>query len=304
MPFPLSIIPREKFSEHPLLARLLELHDVPDMIYVAGTLPEFTLDEYGRATPRILTIVGSRKYTSYGKNAVEKLVASLAGEDVIIMSGLAFGIDGLSHFAALKNKITTISVLGNGLDKKVIYPRVHLGLAEEIVAAGGALLSELSPETPAAQWTFPARNRIKAALSDAVLIVEAEEKSGTLITARQALELGRDIGAVPGDIFSPTSVGTNTLIRDGAYTVTNGDDLYALLHLSKNLSTQGGEIKEISQNYSANEKIIMDLLAEPLEKDLLLIRSKLSPTDFLSTLSSLEIKDIIQETFGEVRRLV
>ncbi len=298
MQFPITIIPREKFSDHPLLARLLQLHDVPEQIYIAGVLPEIKLDEYGRSTPRILTVVGSRKHTQYGKQAIEKLISLLEGEEVIIVSGLAHGIDSIAHISALKNNLKTFAILGNGLDKKVMYPSTHLNLAEEIVDSGGLLISELSPLTEAAQWTFPARNRIVAALSDAVLIVEAEEKSGTLITARIALELGRDIGAIPGEIFSPTSVGTNTLIRDGAYIVTNEDDLFSLLHLSK-------KEKEIqTENYSNEEKIIMDLLIEPKEKDALLIESKLNPSKFLITLSSLEMKGKIQETFGEVRRIV
>lgn len=298
MSFPLSIIPREEFKNHPLLARLLELHDVPEHLYIAGTLPEVTLDEYGRATPRIVTVIGSRKNTQYGKQSVEKLVGSLRGEDVIILSGLAYGIDSLAHSTSLKNNLITISIPGSGLDARVIYPRTHLSLAEEIVDKGGALISELSPETPAAQWTFPSRNRIMAALSDALLVIEAEEKSGTLVTARQALELGRDIGAVPGDIFSPTSTGTNTLIRDGAYTITNKDDLYVLLHLSQK------ETAALEQEYSPHEKIIMDLLVEPKEKDLLLIASGLSPSDFLITLSSLEMKGVLEDIFGEVKRIV
>ncbi len=298
MPFPLSIIPREEFKNHPLLARLLELHDVPEQLYVAGTLPEITLDTYGRATPRILTVIGSRKYTSYGKLAVEKLLASLRGEPVIILSGLALGIDGLSHEAALKNNLVTIAVPGSGLDAKVIYPRTHLGLAEQIVSSGGVLLSEFAPEMSAAQWTFPARNRIMAALSDALFVVEATEKSGTLITARQALELGRDIGALPGDIFSESSYGTNMLIKEGAYILRNADDLHDLLHLEKR------EEKEVEQVYSKEEKKILDLLTEPLEKDRLLVQSELPPDQFLMTLSSLEIKGCIQETFGEVRKVV
>lgn len=304
MSFPLSIIPREEFSKHPLLSRLLELHDIPDMLYIAGNLPEVTLDECGRATPRILTVIGSRKNTNYGKNCVEKLIKTLSNENVVILSGLAYGIDALAHDAALKNNIKTVSIPGSGLDASVIYPRTHLSLAEEIVEKGGALISELPPKTGAAQWTFPSRNRIMAALSDALLVIEAEEKSGTLITARQALELGRDIGAVPGDIFNSTSIGTNKLIHDGAYTIANGDDLYDLLHLSKNLNEENENNKKHSYEYSQNEKIIIDLLNEPMEKDTLLIRSELSPTDFLITISSLEIRGIIEETFGEVRRLV
>ncbi len=298
MSFPITIIPREKFSEHPLLARLLQLHEVPEQLYITGNLPDITLDEYGRATPRILSVVGSRKHSQYGKQAIEHLLASLPPEEVIVISGLAHGIDSIAHVSSLQHNIKTYAVLGNGLDTRVIYPSSHLHLAEEIVESGGMLISELPPLTQAANWTFPARNRIVAALSDAVLIVEAEEQSGTLITARLALELGRDIGAIPGEIFSPTSRGTHTLIRDGAYIIAHSDDLFSLLHLSK---------KETSQKkytYSPEEETIMQLLTESKEKDLLLLESKLTPEKFLMTLSSLEIKGHIEEIFGEVRRIV
>ncbi len=294
----ISIIKQEDYNSYPFLARLLELHDVPKEIYYRGEIPEITIDEYGRATPRILTVIGSRKYTNYGKNAVEKLLNSLAGQDVIIISGLAYGIDILSHLSALKNNLITIAVPGSGLDPKVIYPRTHVGIAKEIVEGGGLLLSELPPDTAPAQWTFPSRNRIMAALSDAILVIEAEIKSGTLITAKQALDLGRDIGAVPGDIFSPTSTGTNMLIHDGASIISNEDDLYSLLNLSKQEKNINEEI------YTEDEQIIIDLLLEPMEKDTILIKSNLSLERFLSALSSLEIRGIIQETFGEVRRLV
>lgn len=298
MAFPLSIIPREEFESHPLLARLLELHDVPEKIYVAGALPKVTLDEYGRATPRILTVVGSRSYTSYGRLAVEKLIGSLEGEDVIILSGLALGIDGLSHREALNRNMITIAVPGSGLDTKVLYPSTHLPLAQEIVEQGGALISEFAPDMGAAQWTFPARNRIMAALSDALLVVEAQDKSGTLITARLSLELGRDIGAVPGDIFSESSYGTNMLIKEGAYMIRNEDDLYDLLHLARKEKT------DVAKDYSHEEQLILDLLIEPQERDMLLIKSELKPDQFMMALTSLEMKGCIQDTFGEVRKVV
>ena len=298
MSFPISIIKREEFSSHPLLARLLELHQVPEQIYITGTLPHITLDEYGRATPKILSIVGSRRHTQYGKNAVEKLISSLQGEDVIIVSGLAYGIDSIAHTSALKNKLPTFAILGNGINENVIYPKSHINLAKEIIEAGGLLISEYDEDTPPSQWQFPARNRIVAALSDAVMIAEADEKSGTLITARLALELGRDIGAIPGDIFSPTSRGTNMLIRNGACLLGDEDDLFSLLHLSKNNTSR----EETS--YTDNEKIILELLIEPIEKDTLFIKSNLSFENFLTALSSLEISGAIEETFGEVRRLV
>jgi len=298
MAFPLSIISREDFEKYPLLARLLELHDVPEKLYVAGVLPNVILDEYGRATPRILTVIGSRKYTNYGKLSVEKLLSSLSGQPVVILSGLALGIDGLSHQSALKHELETIAIPGSGLDAKVIYPRTHLSLAEEIVQNGGALVSEFAPDMQAAQWTFPARNRLMAALSDAVLVIEATEKSGTLITARQALELGRDIGAVPGDIFSDSSTGTNMLIKEGAYMIRNSDDLYDLLHLER--KHENALVYELSKE----EATLLEHLSEPMEKDTLLVRSELSPQQFLMALSSLEMKGCIQETFGEVRKVV
>jgi DNA processing protein len=293
-----TIILREDFSSHPLLARLLELHSIPDQFYIEGELPTITIDEYGRATPRILSIVGSRKYTTYGKQAIEKLVASLKGEDVIIISGLAHGIDSIAHIAALKNNLKTFAILGTGLDPKVMYPSNHLNLREEIVANNGLVVTEFPPDTKAAKWTFPARNRIVAALSDAVLIVEAEEKSGTLITARLALELGRDIGAIPGEIFSPTSTGTNLLIRDGAYLIGGSDDLFSLLHLTPQESIQAEE------NYSEEERILLSLLLEPTEKDNLLLASNLPLSTFLTAFSSLEVSGAIEETFGEVRKVV
>lgn len=294
----ISIIKQEDFSSSPLLSRLLELHNIPEQLYVIGNLPEITLDIYGRATPRILTVVGSRKHTQYGKQVLEKLLASLSGTPVVILSGLAYGIDGLAHAQALKHNLTTIAIPGSGLDIKVLYPSTHRHLAEDIISAGGALLSELPPETSAAQWTFPARNRIMAALSDAVLIIEAEEKSGTLITTKMALELGRDIGAVPGELFSPTSCGTNKLIRDGAYVITSEEDLYSLLHLSQQETTK------IDEPYNEEEQCIMNNLSEAIEKDTLLIKSTLPLDKFLTALSSLEIRGCIEETFGEVRRIV
>ena len=299
----ITSIPREQFKDHILLTRLLELHDIPKELHIQGVLPEVTLDEYGRATPRILTIVGSRKNTSYGRQALEMLVTSLEGHTVIIVSGLALGIDSIAHRSALKNKLITISIPGSGLSEKVLYPSTHKNLAQEIVSSGGALISELPHETAAAPWTFPMRNRIMAALSDAVLFIEAEEKSGTLITARQALELGRDIGAVPGDMFSPTSYGTNMLIKEGASPITSSEDLFDLLHLSKNNEEGDGEDSTV-KNYSPHEALIMKTLREPLDKDMLFAMTQLSFEDFISAFSTLELNGQVEETFGEVRRIV
>lgn len=298
MSFSIQTFTQAQYKDHPLLARLLELHDIPEHMHIAGTLPDLHIDTYGRATPRILTVVGSRNYTTYGKLATEKLIGTLAGTDVIILSGLALGIDGISHECALKHNITTIGIPGSGIDLRVIHPRTNVHVATEIVESGGALMSEYDPLSRPAQWTFVARNRIMAALADAVLIVEAHEKSGTLVTARLALELGKDIGAIPGDIFSAASQGTNMLIKEGAYMIRNADDLYDLLHLTRE------EQPITSQIYSSDEQLLLSILSEPMEKDTLLIRSELPLNLFLTAFSSLEMKGCIQETFGEVRRLV
>ncbi len=292
------IIKQEEFKDHPLLSRLLELHDIPKQLYIRGTLPEVTLDEYGRATPRILTIVGSRKNTQYGKNVLQNLLATCKDQEIIILSGLALGIDGLAHKEALKNNLVTIAIPGSGLDTSVLYPSSHRILAQEILEANGALISELEDLTGSAPWTFPQRNRLMAALSDALLIIEAEEKSGTLITGRQALELGRDIGAVPGDIFSPSAFGTNLLIKDGAYPITSSEDLFALLHLTKI------DTPTTQENLTEYEFLILNLIREPIEKDILFAQTKLSFPDFLAAFSSLEIKGYIEELFGEVRKVV
>ena len=295
-----KIIPREEFKNHPLLSRLLNLPQIPESIYIQGNLPEIILDKEGRATPRILTVVGSRKHSTYGKDVVKYLISSLKGMDVIILSGLALGIDSLSHKIALENNILTISIPGSGLGKDVLYPRSNINLAEEIINSGGVLLSEYDDTTKAEQWTFPARNRIMAALSDAVLIIEAELLSGTLITARHSLELGKDIGIVPGSIFSPTSKGTHSLLNDGATPICNKEDLYELLHLYIEKSTP----EEIKKDLNEEESILYELLSEPCKKDVLLVTSKLTASKFMVALTSLEMKGYIQETFGEVRRVV
>lgn len=298
----ITIVSRDSFSEHPLLARLLELHDIPKELHIKGTLPEISIDEYGRATPRILTIVGSRKHTTYARQAIEMLLASLQGYDVIVVSGLALGVDGLAHKNALHNNLKTIAIPGSGLDEKVLYPSTHKNLAQEILEQGGALISELPNDARAALWTFPMRNRVMAALSDAVLFIEAGEKSGTLITARQALELGRDIAAVPGEIFTPTAFGTNMLIREGAYPITSPDDLLDLLHLSKKIPKENKIVD--ATKYTPHEIIIMKMLTEPTDKDTLFARTQLSFSDFISAYSSLELIGHLEESFGEVRRLV
>ncbi len=294
-------IEQKKFGENLFLKRLLELYDIPKALYLEGVLPTFVEDERGFLNPRVLTIVGSRAHSHYAGEVIDYLVSSLKGENVIIVSGLALGVDALAHRTALANGLLTIAIPGSGLSPETLYPREHMRLAEEILSAGGALISELSPESRAAKWTFPSRNRLMAAVSDAVLVVEAREKSGTLITARQALELGKNIGVVPGSIFSDHLKGSHNLLQDGATPITDSSHLFELLALKK----EGEEAKEKTLPLlSGDEKKLYGLLSSPLSKSELLEKSGMSPSVFLTTLTSLEVGGLVRSSLHEVRKVM
>ncbi|MEA2644238.1 MAG: processing protein [Chloroflexota bacterium] len=180
-----------------------------------------------------VAIVGSRRPSPYGEAVAEQLGADLAKARVIVVSGLALGIDAAAHRGALNGGGVTIAVMGTGVD--VVYPASHTRLAEEILAAGGALVSQFPDGTIPRRQNFPARNWTMAAISDAVVVVEAAEGSGALITAEAALHLHKEVMAVPGSVFSPLSVGTHGLLRDGAGLVQNARDVLAVIGL-------GGEV--------------------------------------------------------------
>lgn len=184
------------------------------------------------ARPRV-AIVGSRRPSPYGEAVAEQLGSDLAKSGVIVVSGLALGIDAAAHRGALNGGGLTVAVMGTGVD--VVYPAAHLRLAEEILAAGGALVSQFPDGTNPRRQNFPARNWTMAALSDVVVVVEAGEGSGALITADAATHLHKEVMAVPGSIFSALSVGAHSLLRDGAGLVQNARDVVAVLGL-------GGEV--------------------------------------------------------------
>jgi DNA processing protein len=192
----------------------------------------------------------------------QSLIFGLAGYPVVTVSGLAHGIDGIAHRAALEARLTTVAIPGSGLNEKVLYPAWHRDLAKKIVTEGGALLSEYEPETRAAKWTFPKRNRIMAGLSQAVLVIEAKKDSGSLITANLALDYNRDVAVVPGRIDSPMSAGPHLLLKSGATPITESADILELLGL-----------KELPKERSLptltpNEKRILEVLGhEPLRRD-------------------------------------
>ncbi len=199
--------------QYPVL--LKESHQPPPLLYVQGSL-----EALGGKT---LAVVGTRSLSEYGRQVTEKLVQDLQPAGVNIISGLAAGIDTVAHGAALNNGLTTVAVFGCGLD--IIFPRSNQRLSEAIVEGGGALVSEYPPGTPGNKYTYPQRNRIVAGMSHGVLVVEGDVRSGSLITARLALEEGRSVFAVPGNIFSPGSQGPLHLIRNGAVPVACGEDM-------------------------------------------------------------------------------
>jgi DNA processing protein len=228
------------------------------------------------------------------------MIAGLRGFPVAIVSGLALGIDSLAHKTALETGIPTVAVPGSGLTRDVLYPRSHLQLAEEIVNAGGALLSEFENDFTATPWGFPQRNRIMAGMSHATLVIEAEKKSGTLITSRLATEYNRDVLTVPGSIFSKNSEGPHMLIRLGATPVTCAENVLEAL----GFETVGDQQKSFNishKNLSAEEKRILELLHEPLARDELIRQSGMPAWQVNMLLSSLEIQGVISEFMGEIR---
>ena len=269
---------------------LLEIPEPPKQLYLIGKLPP-VVDDF-----IYLTVVGSRKFSHYGREVCQKLIAGLAGYNIVIVSGLALGIDSIAHREALKVGLKTVAWPGSGLARDSIYPRTNYLLAQEILKNGGALLSEFSPETKAAPYTFPRRNRLMAGLAKAVLIIEAGNKSGTLITARLALDYNREVLAVPSSIFSTSGIGSNKLIKEGATPITESQDILDVLGLTNN-EEQSLPLNEIQ--LEPKEKVVYELLVfEPLDRDSLIEKINLPINETNSLLSIMEVKGLIKETGG------
>lgn len=262
--------------------KLKKMTDCPYILYYKGDL--------SLATEQTLSVVGSRKPTSYGKMVTQKLVGEVAAAGVVIVSGLAYGVDSIAHRRALEEGGKTIAVLGSGFDH--VYPTEHQSLADEI-AKKGLLISEQRPKRTASKYLFPLRNRIIAALGDGTLITEASIKSGTIHTKDFALDYGRNIYAVPGNIDSSTSELTNEVIKTGqAQCVTCGKDILDDYQLSSHSKTK-------KENLSAEEQQIVDLLANGMQNiDFLTKNVKLDINTFNTCLTMLEIRGIISRLPG------
>ena len=257
---------------------LREIPDPPARLYCAGQA--FVLD-----TPAV-AVVGSRRCTRQGRDIAFALARDLAAQGLTIVSGLAYGIDAAAHRGALASAAApTVAVLGSGLDR--IYPQSHERLAAEIVEHGGALVSEYEPTTGPRKHHFPARNRIVSGLCLAVVIVEASERSGSLITARLALEQGRDVMAVPSLVSSPLAAGCHRLIRQGAALVECAEHVLEALGLEPNPETAGASLP-------AKDDIVLrqvEATATPLE--MIVAGSGLAVENVLERLAELEIDGLV-----------
>lgn len=260
--------------------QLLEIPDPPHLLYIKGNA-EFDFNSS-------IAIVGTRKFSEYGKRSAELFSAAAARNSITIISGLARGIDGIAHMSALSHNCQTIAVLGSGFN--YIYPLAHKSLSEEIIAAGGALVSEYPPDTSPQPGLFPERNRIVAGLSKSTLVIEAPLKSGSIITADLALGYNRDVFTIPGNIFSKNYEGNHKLLADGAKLISCPEDI---------LEEYGIEESEPDM-YTAKtttEKRILECLKinGSIHSDILSMQTKLSFQEIQKALSILEINGIISK---------
>ena len=281
-----------KIKPEEIPPQLLEIPQPPKTLYIKGVLP--SLDNI------FLAIVGSRNNTSYGKDVCQKLIRGLGKYKIVIVSGLATGIDTIAHKTAIEVGLKTIAFPGSGLNESVLYPKSNIELSKEIIKNGGCLISEFEPNFISTLYSFPHRNRLMAGISKAVLVIEAEEKSGTLITARMALDYNRDVLAVPGSTLSQNSKGTNWLIRQGATPITCSEDI--LEALGFNVEKEEMSEEEKYKDCSKEEIDVLNLLREPMERDELVRLLGIETSKANALLSIMEIKDLIKEELGEIRK--
>jgi DNA processing protein len=273
-----------KDKEYPQSLR--NIPEPPKVLYFRGNL---SLEKNN------LAVVGTRKFSPYGKQATLDIVGQLSEAGLTIISGFAPGIDTFAHQRTLECNGKTIAVLGTGLDEKSIYPKENLKLAREIIRKGGCLISEYPPGTHGSKITFPKRNRIIAGLSLGVLVIEAKERSGALITANYAFSLKKKVFALPGSIYSSNSKGPHYLIKQGAKLVEGAQDILKELNIP-NLSK-----KQIIEGETEEERIILNCLrGEALIIDKIIEKTKIPPSKVFGTLAILELKGKVRNLGGNI----
>ena len=271
-------------ERYPIL--LNEISSPPRQLFVRGDVKSLT-------ALKPIAVVGTRKMTDYGRRVLHTIIPALVEAGATIVSGLAYGIDSLAHEIALEHGGQCIAVLANGLDS--IYPTHHHGLAQRIILCGGAIVSEQPLGTKPLRQYFPARNRIISGLSQATIIVEAKEKSGSLITGKFALEQNRDVFAVPGSIFDDSQRGANRLISQGAYPVISVEDLLAQLQLASDRKKPAARKLTFE---SDEEKLIYETLKEPQTLNDISTSTSLSAALIAQLMSLMELKGTVRNLGG------
>ncbi len=274
-----------RFFDNEFPELLSQIFDPPAVLFVKGVL---------RPMKMPVAVVGSRKITHYGQQIIERVVPTLVKRGCDIISGLALGVDGCAHEQTLLSQGYTVAVLGSGIDSKRLYPRQHAQLAERIIESGGAVISEFPPNTPPLKHHFPLRNRIISGMCQGVYVVEAAQKSGSLITARVALEQNREVFATPGSIFSHASSGTNKLISMGAHVVTSAKDILNVF----NIETEPEQMQIYTPD-SPDEANLLSLLShEAMHIDDCIARAALPAGRVMTLLTMLETKRIVKQIGG------
>lgn len=273
-------------ERYPYLLRHID--NQPTGLFVLGDLSTCNLD-------KTLAVVGSRRASENSKHILRNILSGFANTDICIVSGLAEGIDTVAHKTAIENNLKTIAVIGCGFDK--IYPKSNIGLFNNIKEGNGAIITEYWPDTDAISWHFPVRNRIVSGLSKGVLVAEAAMKSGAMITARLALEQGKELMCIPGLISNPNTEGIYHLLKNGAALITNTQDILDALNwtinISKNTNTN-------NQNLTKKEQLIINCIKkDSLTIDELIIKTNLNINDLMVILTKLELNGIISQTNGE-----
>ncbi len=288
--------------------KLRNIPQPPPVLYAKGDeslMLNGACDPHGRPYTYIC-IVGARNHSEYGRYVAREIIKCLRGHPVVIVSGLAIGIDTIAHETALAFDMPTIAVLGSGLGEDVLYPRVNIDLLQRILDKGGLALSEYEDAIRATRWSFPLRNRIMAGLSDAVVIIEGSSKSGTLITARLGLDFGREIVAVPGPITSPLSQGPLSLIDQGAIPLTHPGQILRILGFeSEEMTLHDKTLRDHAyERVSQEERAVLDALLDmPIDRDEITSKTGYPIHKLQVILTMLEIKNLIVERRGKIMRL-
>ncbi len=268
---------------------LLEISKFPPLLYYKGQMPE--------SEELCVAVVGTRKISSYGRTVVPFLIEPLVNVGVTVVSGLAYGVDTAVQKISIEKQKRTVAIVGNGLDDKSFYPKEHQYIADGIIANGGAIVSEYPPGTPPLKHHFIARNRIISGMSVATVVIECDLKSGSLITAKYALEQDRTVYAVPGPIYAQTSQGPNNLIKMGAKLITDAKDILDDLNL-KTLPDQEEAQAQFADTLS--EQAVLDLLRfEPITINDLIKQSGIEASEVTSALTFLEMKGKVRNLGGQ-----